>query len=102
LDNELRAFLMEMREEFRTEIAGIKKDISELKADVAELKADVAKLDKRMEMVEFKQDVGNKKLKELNYSFVILDRRVDRDFSKIEDETDTIIQILRMNKLVSA
>lgn len=95
MDNELRAFLMEMREEFRTEIAGIKKDISELKADVA-------KLDKRMEMVEFKQDVGNKKLKELNYSFVILDRRVDRDFSKIEDETDTIIQILRMNKLVSA
>ncbi len=116
MDAELKAFLLEMRDEFRTEIAGIKKDIAELKADVAELKtdvaelkadvaqlkSDVARLDKRMEMAEFKHDIGNKKLKELNYNFVVLDRKVDRGFSKLEDETDTIIQILTMNKLVSA
>lgn len=111
---EIKDLIIEMREEFRSEIREIKADIRELKQDVeelkqdvamlkqdvAELKQDVAGLTKRMDMVEFQVSMNNKKLKELNYTFVILDRKVDRGFAKSEDQIDTIIQVLRLKDLL--
>jgi len=118
---EIKADIIEMREEFRSEIKELKADIRELKQDVAELKQDVAvlkqdvavlkqevaelrqdvaDLTKRMDMVEFQVSMNNKKLKELNYTFVILDRKVDRGFTRTDDQVDTIIQVLRLNNFL--
>ncbi len=127
MDKELKEFLVNMRSELLSEIAGVKTelkqdigelktdvaelkvdvvglkaDVAELKADVAELKADVAELKKRTEMLEFKQDIMNKKLKELNYNQVIMDTRMDKEFSKLNDEMDTVVQVMKMNHLIPA
>lgn len=58
------------------------------------------KMDERFEIVELKQDRTARKLEDLRLDIAIAERDIRRDIHLLKDETETVIEILKMHELL--
>lgn len=60
----------------------------------------LGKMDERLDILEMKQDLTAKKLDDLQLDVKIFERDTKRNFHKLNDEMDTVIEILKVNGLI--
>ncbi len=58
------------------------------------------KIDNRLEIVELKQDRTARKLEDLRLDVAIAERDIRRSIHEPKDQTETIVEVLRMNELL--
>lgn len=58
------------------------------------------RIDGRLDILEMKQDLTAKKLDDLQLDVKIFERDTKRNFHKLNDEMDTVIEILKVNGLI--
>lgn len=58
------------------------------------------KMDERFEIVELKQDRTARKLEDLRLDIAIAERDIRRDIHLLKDETETVIEMLKMHELL--
>ena len=58
------------------------------------------RMDGRFDIIEMKQELTAKKLDDLQLDFKIFQRDTKRNFHKLNDEMETVIEILRANELM--
>ncbi len=58
------------------------------------------KVDSRLDVIELKQDRTSKKLDDLQLDVKIAERDIRRDIHKLNDEMETVIEILKQNELI--
>ncbi len=58
------------------------------------------KIDNRLEIVELKQDRTAGKLEDLRLDVAIAERDIRRSIHEPKDQTETIVEVLRMNELL--
>lgn len=57
-------------------------------------------MDSRLDVIELKQDRTSKKLDDLQLDVKIAERDIRRDIHKLNDEMETVIEILKQNELI--
>ena len=60
----------------------------------------MAKVNDRLDIIEFKQNRTSKKLDDLQLDLKIAERDIRRDIHTLNDEMETVIEILKMNHLI--
>lgn len=58
------------------------------------------KMDNRFDILELKQDRTAKKLEDLRVDVAVFERDVRHDIHELKDQTETIIEILKMNDML--
>ncbi|MBQ6787004.1 MAG: hypothetical protein IJO85_04695 [Lachnospiraceae bacterium] len=58
-------------------------------------------IEKHIELLDFKIDRNSKKIEDLQLDVKIMERDMIRDIHSLKDQTETIIEFLKMNDLVS-
>ena len=58
------------------------------------------KVDHRLDILEYKQERTSKKLDDLQIDVKILERDMKRDLHKLQDGMDTLIELMKINKIV--
>lgn len=54
----------------------------------------------KLDIMELKQDRTTKKLENLRLDVAVAERDIRRDIHELKDETETVIEILRMNEMI--
>ena len=73
-------------------------DIVENKLDKIENRLD--KVENRLDVIELKQDRTSKKLDDLQINVKIAERDIRRDIHNLNDEMETVIEILKQHELI--
>ncbi len=58
------------------------------------------KIDNRLDIIELKQDRTTKKLEDLRLDVAVAERDIRRDIHELKDETETVIEVLKMHELL--
>ena len=58
------------------------------------------KMDNRFDILELKQDRTAKKLEDLRLDVAVAERDIRRDIHELKDETETVIEVLKMHELL--
>ena len=58
------------------------------------------KVESRLDKVEMKQDLTSKKLNDLDLDIKVSERNVRRDIHKLNDEMETVAEVLKQNELI--
>ncbi|MDE6608844.1 MAG: hypothetical protein K2K54_14000 [Lachnospiraceae bacterium] len=58
------------------------------------------KIDNRLDIIELKQDRTAKKLEDLRLDVAVAERDIRRDIHELKDETETVIEVLKMHELL--
>ena len=58
------------------------------------------KMDSRFDILEHKQDRTEKKVDSLRLDVAVAERDIRRDILELKDETETVIEVLKINELV--
>jgi len=58
------------------------------------------KMDNRLDIIELKQDRTTKKLEDLRLDVAVAERDIRRDIHELKDETETVIEVLKMHELL--
>lgn len=58
------------------------------------------KMDNRLDIIELKQDRTAKKLEDLRLDVAVAERDIRRDIHELKDETETVIEVLKMHELL--
>ncbi len=111
MDNELLKAISEILDE---KLQPIKEDIGNLKSDVEGLKENMKILSNKVEVLEVKQNMTyekleilelkqvrtHEKLNNLSLDVKQAERNIRKDIHKLNDETETIIEVLQQNELI--
>lgn len=54
----------------------------------------------RLDVLEMKQDITSKKLDDLKLDVQISERNIKREIHKLNDEMDTVVEVLRQHELI--
>jgi len=58
------------------------------------------KMDNKIDIIELKQDRTAKKLEDLRLDVAVAERDIRRDIHELKDETETVIEVLKMHELL--
>ena len=58
------------------------------------------KMDNRLDLIELKQDRTSKKLDDLQLDVKIAERDIRRDIHTLNDEMETVIEVLKLNEMI--
>ena len=61
---------------------------------------DFDKINNRLDIIELKQDRTAKKLEDLRLDVAVAERDIRRDIHELKDETETVIEVLKMHELL--
>lgn len=59
------------------------------------------KINNRLDIIELKQNKFSSKLEDIQLDIKLSERNIRRDINLLKDENETIIEILKMNGLVT-
>lgn len=54
----------------------------------------------RLDVIEMKQDIASKKLDDLKLDVKIAERDIRRDIHKLNDEMETVVEVLKQHELL--
>ena len=57
-------------------------------------------INRRLDVLEFKQNLMSKKLDDLQLDIKISERDIRRDIHRLNDEMETVIEILKQNEMI--
>ena len=71
-------------------------------SDMMDKKLDerLAPINNRLDIIELKQDRTAKKLEDLRLDVAVAERDIRRDIHELKDETETVIEVLKMHELL--
>ena len=71
-------------------------------SDMMDKKLDerLAPINDRLNIIELKQDRTAKKLEDLRLDVAVAERDIRRDIHELKDETETVIEVLKMHELL--
>ena len=58
------------------------------------------KMDSRLDLIELKQDRTSKKLDDLQLDVKIAERDIRRDIHTLNDEMETVIEVLKLHEMI--
>ena len=58
------------------------------------------KIENRLEVIELKQDRTAKKLDDLQLDVKIAEKGIRQDIHKLQDEMETVIEVLKQNEMI--
>ncbi|MDE6961637.1 MAG: hypothetical protein K2P27_12370 [Lachnospiraceae bacterium] len=58
-------------------------------------------VDRRLDVIEYKEDRTSKKLDDLQLDVKLTERNIRQDIHTLRDEMDTIIQLLKIHKIIT-
>ncbi len=58
------------------------------------------KVESRLDVIEMKQDITAKKLEDLRLDVAIYERDIRRDIHKLNDEMETVVEVLKQQELL--
>lgn len=74
--------------------------LDKLLETVAQMQERFDKIDNRLDIIELKQDRTAKKLEDLRLDVAVAERDIRRDIHELKDETETVIEVLKMHELL--
>ena len=74
--------------------------LDKLLETVAQMQERFDKMDSRLDIIELKQDRTAKKLEDLRLDVAVAERDIRRDIHELKDETETVIEVLKMHELL--
>lgn len=54
----------------------------------------------RLDVIEMKQDITSKKLNDLELDVKVSERNIRRDLHKLNDEMETVVEVLKQNDFI--
>lgn len=89
-----------MDDELKNILLSIQSDVQNIKTDIQNIKTDVLEVKERIGILEVKQTVMGRKLDDINYQVTSMDYMTRKGFQKLNDEMETVVQILTQNELI--
>lgn len=74
--------------------------LDKLLETVAQMQECFDKMDNRLDIIELKQDRTAKKLEDLRLDVAVAERDIRRDIHEFKDETETVIEVLKIHELL--
>ena len=77
--------------------------VNKLESDmqkINKLESDMQKVNNRLDIIELKQDRTSKKLDDLQLDVKIAERDIRRDIQTLNDEMETVIEVLKQRELI--
>ena len=74
--------------------------VTNLESDMKTVNNRLDKVDSRLDVIELKQDRAAKKLDDLQLDVKIAERDIRRDIHRLNDETETMIEVLKLHELI--
>ena len=62
---------------------------------------ELEKINRRLDIIELKQNRLSSKLEDMQLDIKLSERNIRRDIHSLKDENETIIEILKMNDLIT-
>jgi predicted nucleic acid-binding Zn-ribbon protein len=101
--NPIRTDIQDMKtdiNDMKTDINNMKSDINDMKTDIINMKSDINKLSDRIEVLEIKQDVTSRKIEDLTYRVASLEHYSKKEFTKNNDQIETLITVLEVKNIL--
>lgn len=74
--------------------------ICEIDRNLTSIREELVKINSRLDRIETKQERDRKKLGDLQLDVRIAERDIRRDIHKLNDEMETVIEILRQKRIL--
>ena len=74
--------------------------LDKVDARLDKVESRLGKMDVRLDVIEMKQDLTSKKLNDLDLDIKVSERNVRRDIHKLNDEMETVAEVLKQNELI--
>lgn len=106
-DNELlQALYTDMQsvkgdmQSMKDDMQSMKDDMQSMKSNMQSMQTDISLIHRRIDVLEFKQERTNKKLDDLQLDVKIAERNIKRDVYKLQDEMETVVEVMRQHELI--
>lgn len=75
-------------------------NVNMLAAEIHVINGRLDRIEQRLDVIEFKQERTEKKLNDLQLNVELFERDIKRDIHTLRDEMDTVIELLKIHKIM--
>lgn len=75
-------------------------NVNTLAAEIHVINGRLDRIEQRLDVIEFKQERTEKKLNDLQLNMKLFERDIKRDIHTLRDEMDTVIELLKIHKIM--
>ncbi len=83
-----------------TNVNTLTANVNTLAAEIRTINGRLDRIEQRLDVIEFKQERTEKKLNDLQLNVELFERDIKRDIHTLRDEMDTVIELLKIHKIM--
>lgn len=83
-----------------TNVNTLTANVNTLAAEIHVINGRLDRIEQRLDVIEFKQERTEKKLNDLQLNMKLFERDIKRDIHTLRDEMDTVIELLKIHKIM--
>ena len=75
--------------------------MTSMEGKISSMESDMAHMSRRIDVIDFKLDRTNKKVDDLQLDMKLSERNIKRDISRLQDQMDTVVEVLKQHELIA-